>query len=338
MARERPETAAATGPTATTSSDPGPRVLYVAGLGRSGSTLLDRLLGTVPGVFSGGELAEVWRFGFGENRPCSCGKLFLDCPFYREVLREAFGEPLGVDPLALRDTRFRAQRWRNVILIPAGLLTPAQRRGVRQLAEAQSKLYRAVARVSGASVIVDSSKHPAQAVISRQAVTDFRVLHLVRDSRGHSFSWQRAKPQPEARGEMGAMHIFPPRKAAWAWMCSNALIELMLRRRKRYLRVSYEALTAAPEQVLRRVLDFAGIAQPAPARGPNGGFQLALMHLASGNPMRYEAGEIQVREDNEWRTAMRRRDKVLVTALTLPGLVRYGYFRLPLGRTGSHRT
>ncbi len=318
----------------TAPKDPGPRVLYVAGLGRSGSTLLDRLLGSVPGVFSGGEISNIWRFGFGDNRPCSCGQLFLDCPFYHEVVKEAFGDPVQVNALALRDMRVRLMRWRNSILIPLGLLTPGQRRGVRQLADAEARLYRAIARASGAAVIVDSSKSAAQAAISRQAVGDFRVVHLVRDSRGRAFSWQRVKRHPLLKDEI-VMRVQPARKAAWAWLGISALTELMLRRRGRYLWVPYEELTTTPERVLRRVMDFAGIAEPVPARGPNGGFELALGHMASGNPMRFEAGEIQVREDDEWRTAMGWREKALVTVLTFPGLVRYGYVGRWWGRGGG---
>ncbi len=336
VARERPETAAATGPAAAP-SDPGPRVLFIAGTGRSGSTLLDRLLGSVPGMFSGGELSLVWQFGIGENRPCSCGQLFRDCPFYRKVMQEAFGEPAVVDLPALQEARRRIlPRWRNAVLIRTGRLTSRQRGAVKELADFQAKLYRGIARVSGASVILDSSKHPILGLVSRPVVEDFRVVHLVRDSRGPAYSWQRVKWEPKREGQSGTMPRHPAIEAAWGWMGSNLLTELTLRRRGRYLRISYESLTAAPEHVLRRVLDFAGVAEEVPSRGPGGGFEAAPMHMASGNPIRFDTGEIAVREDTEWRTAMGWRDKALVTALTLPGLVRYGYVG-PRGRRHGGR-
>ena len=43
-------------------------VLYVAGAGRSGSTLLDNLLGQIPGFFSAGELRYVWERGLIDGR------------------------------------------------------------------------------------------------------------------------------------------------------------------------------------------------------------------------------------------------------------------------------
>jgi hypothetical protein len=56
------------------------RVLYIGGLGRSGSTLLDRMIGQLPGFFSAGEIREVWQQGLRENRPCGCGTPFRPWP------------------------------------------------------------------------------------------------------------------------------------------------------------------------------------------------------------------------------------------------------------------
>jgi hypothetical protein len=52
------------------------RVLYIGGWGRSGSTLLDLILGQAPGVFSAGEVREIWQSGLVENRPCGCERPF----------------------------------------------------------------------------------------------------------------------------------------------------------------------------------------------------------------------------------------------------------------------
>src|SRR5918995_1530890 len=49
------------------------KVLYVAGLGRSGSTILANTLGQVEGFFSGGELNFIWKHALIENRLCGCG-------------------------------------------------------------------------------------------------------------------------------------------------------------------------------------------------------------------------------------------------------------------------
>src|SRR5713101_2080953 len=51
-----------------------PRILYLGGLGRSGSTLIERLLGELPGVCAVGEVVHMWRRGVVEGERCGCGE------------------------------------------------------------------------------------------------------------------------------------------------------------------------------------------------------------------------------------------------------------------------
>ena len=63
------------------------RVVYIMGYGRSGSTVLDTVLGNVDGVESVGELANVARSGWRGEEPCACGRLARDCSFWSSVRR-----------------------------------------------------------------------------------------------------------------------------------------------------------------------------------------------------------------------------------------------------------
>ncbi len=67
------------------------RVLCVAATGQSGSTLLARMLGEVPGYRAVGEVGRIWDEGVEENMACSCGKAFRSCGFWGEVGERAFG-------------------------------------------------------------------------------------------------------------------------------------------------------------------------------------------------------------------------------------------------------
>jgi hypothetical protein len=51
-----------------------PKVVFIGGYGRSGSTLLDRVLGSIEGLVSAGELSHLWRDGCQENRPRRTGE------------------------------------------------------------------------------------------------------------------------------------------------------------------------------------------------------------------------------------------------------------------------
>ena len=52
------------------------KVLYIAGEGRSGSTILGNILSQIDGFFSVGEMHHIWDRGFIENWRCSCGATF----------------------------------------------------------------------------------------------------------------------------------------------------------------------------------------------------------------------------------------------------------------------
>ena len=61
-------------------------VLYIAGNGHSGSTLLDIIIGSSPDIFSAGELTFITRDSIFEEY-CSCGCLIKECPVWSKIVR-----------------------------------------------------------------------------------------------------------------------------------------------------------------------------------------------------------------------------------------------------------
>jgi hypothetical protein len=166
------------------------RVLYIGGCGRSGSTLLDRMLGELPGFVSTGEVRFIWERGLVENRLCGCGEPFRECPFWRSVGEEAFGswDALDADDVVALDRS--VNRHRYIPLLVAPRLSRSFERRLERYVEILSRLYAAIDRVSGGACVVDSTKDPPFAFLLRRVPTlDLRVVHLVRDSRGVAFSW-----------------------------------------------------------------------------------------------------------------------------------------------------
>src|SRR5579872_7123206 len=95
-------------------------VLYIAGTGRSGSTVLANILGEVDGVFAAGEVRYLWQRGLKESRLCGCGLPVRDCPVRSQVLARAgyLDDPSSVDAV-LRMLQ-RTGRIRNLPGILAG--------------------------------------------------------------------------------------------------------------------------------------------------------------------------------------------------------------------------
>ena len=91
-----------------------PRVLFVGGLGRSGSTLLELLLAQSADVCAVGEVVHLWERALGADERCGCGERFTACPFWPRVGEHAFGGWSAVDRddvLALKD---RVDRTRHI--------------------------------------------------------------------------------------------------------------------------------------------------------------------------------------------------------------------------------
>jgi hypothetical protein len=281
------------------------RVLFVAGSGRSGSTLLTNLLGQAEGVFAAGELRYLWQRGAVEGRPCGCGQPFAECPVWTRVMKEVDADPAEVVSALGRGLRMRrlpAMLWRR--RVEAHPAIPA--------------LYAAL----GGGLVVDSSKLPPYGLlVDGLPAVEMRVLHLVRDPRATAFSWRRERGL-DGPADRVLMYRPPVAKAALLWLVWNATTALLWRRSGRYLRVRYEDFVADPAAVTARIADFAGVPGGVVAGDT---VHLAPTHAVAGNPSRHRTGAVPVVADDEWVRGLSRPAFAMVTAITAPLLWRWRY-------------
>lgn len=295
-----------------------PRVLYVTGWCRSGSTLLGNLLNELPGVAHVGELNYLWSngvLGTGTNSTCGCGKDLRDCEVWRQVLLELDGDAIATEMIGLHNahlrTRFTGERLREA----RGLARPP--RDVRRVSEVRRRLYTAIGEVLGAELIVDTSKFPAEAA-HLMGLLDLRpqVLHLVRDPRATAYSWHRAK---------GYIPAMSPLRSSTYWTGFNAASEWIAGAFPgRCLRLRYEDFAARPAETIDRVMAWAGLSPPGPVID-GGTARLGVNHTVTGNPDRLRTGPVAIRPDDAWRTALPASSVALSTLAALPLMSRYGY-------------
>ena len=274
------------------------KVVFVAGLTHSGSTVLDMLLGGHSELVGLGEAASLVCQKpaklIESDRRCSCGNRLADCVFWSEVLKR------------LRNDAAQA---------------PAQRYNV---------VLRVFKDVFGAARIpVDSSKSLSTLrLVSAASNIDLRVIHLIRDVRAWTVSHldvdrrQRAQGMERVRAENpGRLWLYYLRKLSLVrfaiWHRGNRQIERYLGGTGRArLEVSYEGLALDGQQIVADICTFLGVRQePLLA-------QLASTssHVALGNPMRLDAGRrAAVRYDHRWLT---RREWVLASLL-MPHVMTY---------------
>jgi hypothetical protein len=311
-----------------------PRVLYISGDGRSGSTLLSALLGANEGFFPVGELRGIWH-AVRTNELCGCGTPFLDCSFWRVVGERVFAgwDRVDTDRMLALDARYARHRSIGRLFVPAiGRNRDSQR---EQYAAVLRRLYEAVWEESGCSVIVDSSKDaPYGFLLSGIEGLDVRVVHLVRDSRGVAYSWSKrtvARPEYVAHPTLQRtfMNWQSPVRSALEWDLKNVLCHALSRSAAAGVFLRYETLVQKPDWSLAEIRR--GLRWDAPVNSPpvslaaSGEFESLPHHTLGGNRVRFARGVVQVRGDDEWKTKMRRTSRLQVGILTLPLLIAYGY-------------
>ena len=311
------------------------RVLFLGGLGRSGTTLLERVLGELPGVCALGEVVHLWRRDVLDDERCGCGARFSGCEFWQKVGAEAFGGWTADRAHRVLALRAAVERTRHLPELAAPRLRTVRARLVTEYTEAYRRVYAAAAAVSGARLVIDSSKHASLAFCLRWcAEIDLRVVHVVRDSRGVAYSWTRTRSRPETDGQ-DDMTRYPPATSALLWNTFNAAFGVLERLGTPVHRLRYEQFLADPRTAVAAIRRFAELpAEPATLGFlGTGTATLGRCHSAAGNPMRFTTGAIELRRDDAWHRELSTNQRRLVGALTAPLLGAYGY---PLRLSDPH--
>lgn len=307
------------------------RVLYVMGSGRSGSTVLDVVLGNHPEAVSAGELTNISRSGWADGRIdrspfCACGRRYTECPFWSEV-RRAWAASVGEKAIrsypALQDDFERYRRWPRI-------LREGRARSERFEAYAATTraLFGAVSSVSGRGVVVDSSKNPVRALaLSMMPGLDLRPVHLVRDARGVAFSRKKAFRKDDEKGIARDIEAQPVWNSVAVWGSMNLLSDGVVRRvgPERSARVRYEDFVRHPESTLAEIGRAAGLDLSGIAKKLRGGEALPIAHNAGGNRLRMGGSVRLMSEAEPWKNGLNARDKRVLLALAGPLLWRYGY-------------
>ncbi len=316
--------------------EPVPRVVLIGGAGRSGSTLVERLLGSLPGTVPAGELVHLWERGVGADELCGCGTPLLSCAFWTKVAERAYG---GWDQLDLDwvlDTRWTVDRNRRLPFLLAPGLAPARwRRRLRLWVEHLESLYRALAEV-GDGVVLDSSKHLSYALLLHRARVELSVLVVVRDPRAVAHSWASTRVRPEVRGGQALMPRYSALKSSVLWVLNVWGYRLLSRLGVDVQVVRYEQLCQDPAAVLARIADRLHLPGPLPEL-TGSVVDLPAQHTCAGNPMRLRTGPVTIAADQRWQQEMPAGARALVTLATAPWLRAAGYRLRGAGVTGPGR-
>ena len=309
------------------------KVVAIVGYTRSGSTLLDSILGQLPGFFSTGELHYLWERGLVEGRRCGCGRPIPTCEVWSQVLERAYdGAP--PDPRAVMRWQEGSVRTRHTWGLLRGGGRPVDRRALDAYVPVAASLYRGIAETTSARVVVDSSKRASDGALLRllPGVEPY-VVQLVRDPRAVIHSWRRHKPELDRDGQ-SEMPRQGRIRTALEWSESNLAADALRKRAGpgRSMLLRYEDLMQRPRTTVAAIADLVGEGAVELPFDDEHTVRLGENHTVGGNPGRFSSGTTSLRADEEWRSRLDPATKAGTTLLTMPLLRRYGY---PVNVSGS---
>jgi hypothetical protein len=295
------------------------KLLYIVSSGHSGSTLLDLICGTIPTVFSMGEMHFFsWQLKQGEIKDdpqtyCSCGKYFDQCSFWLPILN-SLSEEKGVDifncpakiNFSLNKGIVRHRKYYKHVVLNK-LLTysykyPILLGGARKIVYTAYKqgikntwsLYDKVAQQSNTEYVVDSSKNIHRALLLKMfRPNDVKILVLKRNVHGVASS---------SHIEL-TKEVIKERVDQWIKLYRKRLpVYLKNLECDEYREIKYEKMCSNYNDLRIEIADFLGI-NTAKIK-PINYIYPHKYHTVQGNPMRLKKDAVEIKYDERWKSRL----------------------------------
>ncbi len=242
------------------------KVVYIASLSHSGSTLIDLLLGCHPDVVSLGEIQNSITSLNRNRNICTCGKEIIQCEIWGTLKKE------------LNSTSDHT------------------------FIDAYKKLLHIVREVYGKDkTITDSSKSVKTLnLLIDNKINNISVLFPLKDIRNFVISQNKRKEKAHLKKKDGLHSIYLtslPYNIMF-WYRGNQKIKKYLSSNSlNYFQFGYEELCFKPEEILRKISDFIGMDYADSMSYPNN----SESHIIRGNDMRYNKEKLSgIHYDNRW--------------------------------------
>lgn len=270
-------------------------VIYIVGVGRSGSSIIEHYLSYHFGATSLGEICYLYERSVIDNELCSCGKNADRCLYWGEFIKrinQRCGEGLKVCK-KISEIISKIEGTRKFFHIYFGFYKKSE---IDLYKESQEIIWKYIGKKSRGKIIIDSSKRPTRALLmSNSSFVNIFVIHLVRNPLATAFSWSRIKVRNEAtiKGK-SVMRRFGFIRAILMWIngnfCASTLKSIL--GREKYLFLNYEDFVKDPEACLQRIENKLNIRRK---------YGLMVRHSISGNPNRMgKKKPPTLKLDDEW--------------------------------------
>lgn len=297
------------------------KIIYLYGYGRCGSTILSLLLDRHPDIFSTGELISLPERGWIKNTRCSCKKRADECPFWTQV-REIWQENSPVkNPEEFNELLNPYKNYFSFSRRNSHHRLVQENENIDLLMRSITTLYDAIFKVSGKSVIFDSSKLPMFGLVVGSN-HKYRVdpVFMIRDGRGviNSLEKTRVKKRRESRSFYARQkNLF---LSSIKWAVANFICEYVLRKQDSdFIKLRYEDLVSSPEATLNEILNQVQL--------DNHTFESPdqhTSHVLAGNIKRLK-DDVSIKPDIDWQTSLKLYEELCYWMITGGLGLKYGY-------------
>ncbi len=224
-------------------SAPDPDIVYILGAGRSGTTLLDVVLGNGDGMFSCGEIRKFLEL---DGRPAAMAEGSANWRFWDGV-RAAVNESFSAGQrarLAAAARRMESHAWFPLQWLGLPVVSRADRELYARYVEV---LLGAISARSGQSVLIDSSKYPGRVLALLPVLGDrLRAVYIRRPRKAVVTSFRKKGIEQPAKSWLAA-NVY--------WLVMRIACGLAYRRvpAARRSSVSYDGLVEKPARSLADV-------------------------------------------------------------------------------------
>ena len=259
-------------------SEEPPKIIYIMGTARSGSTILEILLAKGKNIFGAGEITSLIEDGFVDDKQCSCQKLSSNCEVWASVKKE-----LRLEGIEYNDA-IKLQKkvdWHGGFIRQLfGRISTEERTEYQDL---NQRLFRAIKRTTDKTIVLDSSKYAGRAIaLNRIAKVNISVICLTRSPAGLMSSFQKPnkyEQKPKTPFKTLIYYIVTLASVRIAcWMLGSKVIK-----------IRYEDLLKNPSDCLQLIEKFCEIDLSEPKKRIVEDKPFDVGHIVTGNRLRKQS-------------------------------------------------
>lgn len=314
-------------------SQPKLNLIYIASIGRSGTTLFESILGAHSQIETCGEV-HIWphEIAQGGVRPCGSGLYVQEDPFWQEMERRVnpFQQP---DPPIHHFREFHNHGYTVRPALLSSFTNPAathdHREQIQQYGQNNYDLFRTfsdlVEEETGTRPqwLVDASKDPYRLLwLKASGLFNLKVIHMVKNPFGFIYSVTKEWMSSTDPLRLPKRLYYTSRQSL-AWVIQNYLFSTFAAHHltdDEYTLMQYETLASAPYETVEEASRFIGVPYE---RAAVDDFREGSPFTIAGNPMRYRSGGIQL--DEKWKRRLPPSSRHVARLVTSPTRARYGY-------------